>query len=208
MTVGSEHLWSGQSQNHLPISTRRYARIDRDWAPSIGLVASACGTHSMGPPRFRRSTRKLATCAQSNCCWGTRNWTAPSGISVSSEKMHWPSRKRSKSDIPGHFGGRPIPDTEPVAPFLLLLPAFRTLASNPRQALCRRSVPRTKQALISVTPMPALTYATRGAMSLVWVNTCAFCISSASYFSAAKSRSHFWISLAQDSSFSWRYLRS
>ncbi len=45
--VGSEYLWPGRFHERLHISTRQYARIDRDWVTSIGLEASAYGTHSM-----------------------------------------------------------------------------------------------------------------------------------------------------------------
>ena len=45
--VGSEHLWPGRFHDRLHISTRRYARLVRDWVTSIGLEPSAYGTHSM-----------------------------------------------------------------------------------------------------------------------------------------------------------------
>ena len=45
--VGSEYLWPGRFHERLHISTRQYARIVRDWVTSIGLEASAYGTHSM-----------------------------------------------------------------------------------------------------------------------------------------------------------------
>lgn len=45
--VGSEYLWPGRFHERPHISTRQYARIVRDWATSIGLEASAYGTHSM-----------------------------------------------------------------------------------------------------------------------------------------------------------------
>ncbi len=45
--VGSEYLWPGRFHERLHISTRQYARTVRDWATSIGLEASAYGTHSM-----------------------------------------------------------------------------------------------------------------------------------------------------------------
>ncbi len=45
--VGSEYLWPGRFHERLHISTRQYARIVRDWVASIGLEASAFGTHSM-----------------------------------------------------------------------------------------------------------------------------------------------------------------
>lgn len=38
---------SGLFHERLHISTRQYARIVRDWVTSIGLEASAYGTHSM-----------------------------------------------------------------------------------------------------------------------------------------------------------------
>ena len=45
--VGCEHLWPGRFHKRLHICTRQYARIVRDWVTSIGLEASAYGTHSM-----------------------------------------------------------------------------------------------------------------------------------------------------------------
>ena len=45
--VGSELLWPARFQERLHISTRQYARIVRDWATSIGLEATAYGTHTM-----------------------------------------------------------------------------------------------------------------------------------------------------------------
>lgn len=47
MMVGSEYLWPGRFHERLHISTRQYARIVRDWVSSIGLEATAYGTHSM-----------------------------------------------------------------------------------------------------------------------------------------------------------------
>jgi len=45
--VGSEYHWPGRFHERLHISTRQYARIVRDWVTSIGLEATAYGTHSM-----------------------------------------------------------------------------------------------------------------------------------------------------------------
>jgi len=47
LMIGSEHLWPGRFHEWLHISTRQYARIVRKWLKSIGLEASAYGTHSM-----------------------------------------------------------------------------------------------------------------------------------------------------------------
>lgn len=47
LMVGSEFLWPGRFHERLHISTRQYARIVRDWVTSIGLEATAYGTHSM-----------------------------------------------------------------------------------------------------------------------------------------------------------------
>jgi integrase len=47
LMVGSEYLWPGRFHERLHISTRQYARIVREWVTSIGLEASAYGTHSM-----------------------------------------------------------------------------------------------------------------------------------------------------------------
>ncbi len=45
--IGSEYLWSGRFHGRLHISTRQYARIVRGWVLSIGLDATAYGTHSI-----------------------------------------------------------------------------------------------------------------------------------------------------------------
>ncbi len=45
--VGSEYLWPGRFHARLHISTRQYARIVREWVTSIGLEATAYGTHIM-----------------------------------------------------------------------------------------------------------------------------------------------------------------
>ena len=45
--VGSEYLWPGRFHARLHISTRQYVRIVREWVRSIGLEATAYGTHSM-----------------------------------------------------------------------------------------------------------------------------------------------------------------
>ncbi len=47
LMVRAEYLWPGRFHERLHISTRQYARIVRDWVTSIGLEASAYGTHSM-----------------------------------------------------------------------------------------------------------------------------------------------------------------
>lgn len=48
LMIGSEYLWPGRFHELLHFSTRQYARIVRDWVTSIGLEASAYGTHSIG----------------------------------------------------------------------------------------------------------------------------------------------------------------
>ena len=45
--LGREHLWPSRLHHSEHLSTRQYARILRDWVTSIGLEASAYGTHSM-----------------------------------------------------------------------------------------------------------------------------------------------------------------
>ncbi|SDZ36017.1 hypothetical protein SAMN05444004_111100 [Jannaschia faecimaris] len=47
LMVESEHLWPGPFHERLHISTRQYARVVHEWVTSIGLEASAYGTHSM-----------------------------------------------------------------------------------------------------------------------------------------------------------------
>ena len=45
--IGSEYLWPSRFHERLHISTRQYARIVRGWVTSIGLEATAFGTHSL-----------------------------------------------------------------------------------------------------------------------------------------------------------------
>ena len=45
--VGSEYPWPGRFHERLHISTHQYARIVRNWVTSVGLQASAYGTHSI-----------------------------------------------------------------------------------------------------------------------------------------------------------------
>jgi hypothetical protein len=45
--LGLEYLWPRRLHHSPHLSTRQYARILRDWVTSIGLEASAYGTHSM-----------------------------------------------------------------------------------------------------------------------------------------------------------------
>jgi site-specific recombinase XerC len=47
LMIGSEYLWPGRCHERLHISTRQYARIVGGWVKSIGLEATAYGTHSM-----------------------------------------------------------------------------------------------------------------------------------------------------------------
>ncbi|MFC3314430.1 tyrosine-type recombinase/integrase [Falsigemmobacter intermedius] len=45
--TGREFLWPSRVHDSLHLSTRQYARIVRGWVASLGLEASAYGTHSM-----------------------------------------------------------------------------------------------------------------------------------------------------------------
>lgn len=56
--AGTEYLWPGRFYERLHISTRQYARIVRDWVTSIGLEASAYGTHSMRKTKFTQIYKK------------------------------------------------------------------------------------------------------------------------------------------------------
>jgi integrase len=58
LMVGSKYLWPGRFHERLHISTRQYARIVRDWVISIGLEASACGTHSMRRTKVKQLYKK------------------------------------------------------------------------------------------------------------------------------------------------------
>ena len=56
--IGQEFLWPGRFHEPVHISTRRYARLVRDWVQSIGLEPSAFGTHSMRRTKVAQIYRK------------------------------------------------------------------------------------------------------------------------------------------------------
>ncbi len=56
--VGSEDLWLGRFHERLHISTRQYARLVREWVTSIGLEASADGTHAMRRTKVTQAYKK------------------------------------------------------------------------------------------------------------------------------------------------------
>ena len=56
--VGSKHLWPGRFHERLHISKRKYARIVRDWVTSIGIEASAHGTHAMRRTKVTQIDKK------------------------------------------------------------------------------------------------------------------------------------------------------
>ena len=58
LMIGSEYLWPGRFYEGLHIPTRQYARIVRNWVTSIGLEASAYGTHSMRRTKVTRIYKK------------------------------------------------------------------------------------------------------------------------------------------------------
>ena len=61
--IGSEYLWPGRFHERLHISTRQYARIVREWVTSIGLEASAYGTHSMRRTKVTQIYKKTGNLA-------------------------------------------------------------------------------------------------------------------------------------------------
>ncbi len=61
LMVVSESLWPGRFHERPLISTRQYARIVRDWVKSIGLEASAYGTHSMRRTKVAHIFKKTGT---------------------------------------------------------------------------------------------------------------------------------------------------
>ena len=94
LMVGSEYLWPGRFHERLHISTRQYARIIRDWVTSIGLEASAYGTHTMRRTKVKKISRKRAICARCSFSLVTQRWTAQSGILVWNWRMRSPSPKQ------------------------------------------------------------------------------------------------------------------
>lgn len=111
LMIGSEYLWPGRFHERLHISTRQYARIVRDWVTSIGLEASAYGTHSMRRTKVTQIYKKTGNLRAVQLLWVTPRWTALSGTSASSLKMRWRSPKLSKFRSMGRLHGRPIAAT-------------------------------------------------------------------------------------------------
>lgn len=60
LMLGSEYLWPVQSYERLHISTQQYARIVREWVKSIGLAATAFGTHSMRRTKVAQIHKKTS----------------------------------------------------------------------------------------------------------------------------------------------------
>ncbi len=56
--VSSECLWLGRFHKCLHISARQHARNVRGWVTSIGLEASAYGTHAMGRTKVTQIYKK------------------------------------------------------------------------------------------------------------------------------------------------------
>ncbi len=86
LMVGSEHLWPGRFHERLHISTRQYARIVSDWVTSIGLEASAYGTHSMRRTKVTQTYKKTGNLRAAQLLV-IRKWTARFGILVSNWRM-------------------------------------------------------------------------------------------------------------------------
>ena len=61
LMVGSEYLWPGRIHERLHISTRQYAWLVREWVTSIGLEASAYGTHSMRRTKVTQIYKKTGS---------------------------------------------------------------------------------------------------------------------------------------------------
>ena len=79
LMVGSEYLWPGRFQERLPTSTRQYARIVRHWVTSIGLQASAYGTHSMRRTKVTQIYKKTGNLRAVQLLLVIPRWTAQSG---------------------------------------------------------------------------------------------------------------------------------
>lgn len=58
--TGHELLWPGRAHSRAHLSTRQYARIVRGWVGSLGLEASAYGTHSMRRTKVAQIYNKTA----------------------------------------------------------------------------------------------------------------------------------------------------
>ena len=67
------------------------------WVTSMGLEQVPMAHTQCEGPRSHKSTRRRVTFALCNFFLAIPRWTAQSGISASSWKMHWPSLRRLKS---------------------------------------------------------------------------------------------------------------
>lgn len=94
--AGSEYLWPGRFHVRLHISTRQYARIVREWVRSIGLEATAYGTHTMRWTKVTQIYKKTGNLRAVQLLLGhTRmDSTAQYNIWGLSWKMHWKFQKR------------------------------------------------------------------------------------------------------------------
>lgn len=88
-------LWPSRIHGSLHLSTRQYARIVRGWVTSLGLEASAYGTHSMRRTKVAQIYKKGATCGRCDCFWAIRRWTARSATSASTSRTHYHCRRGS-----------------------------------------------------------------------------------------------------------------
>lgn len=88
LTICSEYLWPGRFHERLHISTRQYARIVRDWVTSMGLEASAYGTHSMRRTKVIQIYKRPANLVLFSFCLATRRWTVRFDILVLNLRTH------------------------------------------------------------------------------------------------------------------------
>lgn len=94
--TGHEYLWPGRFHDRPHISTRQYARLLKDWMRSIGLEASAFGTHSMRRTKVAQIYKKTGNLRAVQLLLGTRKWTAPFAILVWNLMTPWRFPKASR----------------------------------------------------------------------------------------------------------------
>ncbi len=56
--IGSEFLWPGRFHERPLVSSRKYARLVREWVQSIGPDPTSYGTHSMRRTKVAQIYRK------------------------------------------------------------------------------------------------------------------------------------------------------
>jgi integrase len=104
--TGGSYLFPGGRRQSAHLSTRQYARIVHRWVRSIGLEASAYGTHSMRRTKAALIYKKTGNLRAVQILLGHTKLEAPSDISALKSTTRCGSRSRSSSEMTTIGGGR------------------------------------------------------------------------------------------------------